>query len=48
MSWFAERPGGLDRYFCELLRHLPAAGVEGRGLVMGTAERVAVESGGSV
>jgi glycogen(starch) synthase len=47
MSWFAERPGGLDRYFCELIRHLPAAGVGGRGYVMGSPN-VAVDSGGTV
>jgi glycogen synthase len=47
MSWFAERPGGLDRYFCELLRHLPAAGVDAHGLVMGSAQ-VEKDSGGSV
>lgn len=47
MSWFSEIPGGLERYFCELLRHLPAAGVDARGLVMGS-RRVAAESNGAV
>jgi glycosyltransferase involved in cell wall biosynthesis len=47
LDWFAERPGGLDRYFSELIRHLPAAGVGGRGFVMGS-ENVAVESGGTI
>jgi glycosyltransferase involved in cell wall biosynthesis len=47
VSWFSETPGGLDRYFCELTRHLPAAGVTGRGYVMGSS-KVAVESEGSV
>jgi glycogen(starch) synthase len=47
VSWFAERPGGLDRYFGELTRHLPAAGVTGRGYVMGSPN-VAADSGGTV
>ncbi len=47
MSWFSEKPGGLERYYCELLRHLPEANVRGRGLVMGSAN-VATESNGVV
>ncbi len=47
MSWFAERPGGLDRYYCELLNHLPAVGVVSRGLVVGTS-RVAELTHGMV
>ena len=47
MSWFAEKPGGLDRYFSELLEHLPEAGVAGRGIVMGS-ERVSQESNGNI
>ena len=47
MSWFAEKPGGLDRYFSELLEHLPEAGVTGRGIVMGS-KRVSVETDGNI
>jgi glycosyltransferase involved in cell wall biosynthesis len=47
VSWFAEKPGGLDRYFCELLNHLPEVDVIGRGYVMGS-ERVQRESQGTV
>jgi glycosyltransferase involved in cell wall biosynthesis len=36
MSWFSEQPGGLQRYYQELLKHLPAARVSVRGLVCGT------------
>ena len=45
--WFAENPGGLDRVYMELARHLPAAGVDLRGLVVGSAA-VAAQSGGRV
>lgn len=34
-DWITEREGGLGRYFYELLRHLPAAGVNVHGLVAG-------------
>jgi asparagine synthase (glutamine-hydrolysing) len=47
MEWFGEKPGGLNRVYYELVRHLPAVGVEVRGLVVGT-ERVLVESQGRV
>jgi glycosyltransferase involved in cell wall biosynthesis len=47
MSWFSEKPGGLERYFCELLQHLPEVGVQSRGLVVGST-RVSAESGGTV
>jgi glycosyltransferase involved in cell wall biosynthesis len=47
LSWFAEEPGGLDRYFGDLIRHLPEAGVSPRGFVMGSA-RVGRESNGVV
>ncbi|MDA8259954.1 MAG: glycosyltransferase family 4 protein [Betaproteobacteria bacterium] len=46
-AWFAEKPGGLDRVYMELARHLPAAGVDQRGLVVGSAA-VAAQSGGRV
>lgn len=47
MEWFGEKPGGLNRVYYELVRHLPTVGVEVRGLVVGT-ERVLVESKGRV
>jgi glycosyltransferase involved in cell wall biosynthesis len=47
LAWFPEKPGGLDRYFGELNRHLPEAGVITRGYVMGS-RRVEAESGGIV
>ncbi|WP_226833967.1 glycosyltransferase family 4 protein [Acidithiobacillus ferrooxidans] len=47
MGWFSEQPGGLNRVYFELLRHLPEVGVEARGLVAGSAA-VAKQSGGQV
>lgn len=47
MGWFPDQPGGLNRYFLELLRHLPGAGARARGLVC-ASERVAEETNGSV
>ena len=47
MGWFNEQPGGLNRVYFELLRHLPEVGVEARGLVAGSAA-VAEQSGGQV
>jgi len=47
MEWFPEKPGGLNRVYYELARHLPDAGVEVRGLVAGTAG-VSTESEGAV
>jgi glycosyltransferase involved in cell wall biosynthesis len=46
-GWFPEQSGGLNRYYHELLRHLPAAGVEVKGLVAGS-EQVTAQSGGVV
>jgi len=46
-GWFPENPGGLDRYYYELLRALPGVNVDCRGLVIGTG-RVAAESNGQV
>jgi glycosyltransferase involved in cell wall biosynthesis len=34
--WFEERQGGLARVYYELFRHLPQAGVEFQGLVIGS------------
>ncbi|MHB8838058.1 MAG: asparagine synthase (glutamine-hydrolyzing) [Gemmatimonadaceae bacterium] len=36
MEWFDEKPGGLNRVFQELVRHLPEVGVHVRGIVAGT------------
>jgi glycosyltransferase involved in cell wall biosynthesis len=47
VSWFAENPGGVDRYFGELHKHLPEVDVIGRGIVMGS-DRAERESGGTV
>jgi glycosyltransferase involved in cell wall biosynthesis len=47
MVWFPERPGGLNRVYYELARHLPDAGVEVRGLVAGTTA-VSAESAGTI
>ena len=48
MGWLPEQPGnGLDRMYHNLVRSLPAAGIEVRGLVAGT-NRVADDSGGAV
>jgi glycosyltransferase involved in cell wall biosynthesis len=42
LGWLPEQPGGLDRVFFNLARHLPAVGVGVRGLV------AAEEAGGPV
>lgn len=47
MGWFTEEPGGLNRFYAELLRHLPACGVTAKGLVAGS-NRVVGWSGGRV
>jgi glycosyltransferase involved in cell wall biosynthesis len=47
MEWFPEKPGGLNRVYYELVKHLPAANVEVRGLVAGSAQ-VARDSRGVV
>jgi len=47
MNWFPEQPGGLDRYYHDLLNHLPQVGVRVRGLVCGSSA-VAEGSGGKV
>jgi glycosyltransferase involved in cell wall biosynthesis len=36
LGWFPENPGGLDRYYFDLLNRFPAAGVQVRGLVCGS------------
>jgi glycosyltransferase involved in cell wall biosynthesis len=47
LNWFPEQPGGLDRYFYELMRALPRAGVACRGLVLGSSA-VGEATGGQV
>jgi glycogen synthase len=38
-NWFPEvQGGGLDRFYWELLSHLPDVGIDARGLVAGSAE----------
>jgi glycosyltransferase involved in cell wall biosynthesis len=36
LGWFPEQPGGLDRYYYDLVRRLPDAGVDVEGLVTGS------------
>jgi glycosyltransferase involved in cell wall biosynthesis len=38
MAWFPEQPGGLDRYYYNLLNALRGGGATVRGLVVGSAE----------
>jgi glycosyltransferase involved in cell wall biosynthesis len=47
MEWFPEKPGGLNRVYFELIKHLPRANVEVQGLVAGTAQ-VTQDSGGMI
>jgi glycosyltransferase involved in cell wall biosynthesis len=47
LEWFPERPGGLNRVFYDLARHLPEVGVEFTGLVTGS-EAVGRDSRGAV
>lgn len=47
-EWFSEQSGGLNRYYAELVRHLPAQGVDVSGLVVGSEARVASGSDGRV
>jgi glycosyltransferase involved in cell wall biosynthesis len=47
MEWQPESPGGLNRYYYDLVRYLPTVGVEVSGLVAGSAT-VQQMSGGTV
>jgi glycosyltransferase involved in cell wall biosynthesis len=47
LHWFPEAPGGLDRFYYELVNELPAVGVESRGWVVGSS-MAANETGGKV
>jgi glycosyltransferase involved in cell wall biosynthesis len=46
-EWFPEKPGGLDRYYFELVRHLPAAGVAVNGLVIGS-DQITTDTAGTI
>lgn len=46
-QWLQEYDGGLERFYFELLRHLPATGTDYKGLVVGT-EAVRKMTGGNV
>ncbi len=46
-AWFPEKPGGLDRFYMELMRAFPSVGVESKGLVVGT-EAVAGQTDGRI
>jgi asparagine synthase (glutamine-hydrolysing) len=47
MEWFPEKPGGLNRVYYEMMKHLPDANVEVHGLVAGTSN-VTTESHGMI
>jgi glycogen synthase len=47
MEWFPETPGGLERYYYDLLNRFPAANVQVRGLVCGSSA-VQTQSHGTV
>ncbi|CAB3778377.1 glycosyltransferase family 4 protein [Pararobbsia alpina] len=45
LHWFAERPGGLDRIYQNLIDALPAVGVDVHGLVAGSSRVEAASNG---
>ncbi len=45
MEWFPEKPGGLNRVYYELARHLPEVNVQVHGLVAGSGQVAAVSHG---
>jgi glycosyltransferase involved in cell wall biosynthesis len=47
LEWFPEKPGGLHRYYYELLKVLPELSVECQGLLVGT-DAVATATSGRV
>jgi glycogen synthase len=47
MGWVTDQPGGLNRYYADLIRALSTLGVEVTGLVAGSSE-VSRQSGGRV
>jgi glycogen synthase len=46
-DWPDERAGGLGRYYCELLRHLPATATVSQGMVVGSPS-ITHKTGGKV
>jgi glycosyltransferase involved in cell wall biosynthesis len=44
-DWPDERAGGLGRYYCELLRHLPATATVSHGLVLGSSSITQMNGG---
>lgn len=46
-GWAEERPGGLNRYFANLMNSLPSAGINPAGLVVGS-DQVSVQTHGAV
>lgn len=44
-EWPTERAGGLNSYYCELIRHLAATGTEVKGLVVGSGNINALTQG---
>ncbi len=46
-NWPDERAGGLGRYYCDLLRHLPATATVSQGMVVGSPS-IALKTGGQV
>ena len=47
-DWPDERAGGLGRYYCELLRHLPATATLSHGLVVGSPSITQMNGGGQI
>lgn len=47
LNWFPEAPGGLDRFYYELISALPGAGVEAFGWVVGSSS-AATETQGRI
>ena len=46
-DWFGERESGLNRFYSELLKHLPEVGVEVHGMVVGSSN-VRTATGGRI
>jgi glycosyltransferase involved in cell wall biosynthesis len=47
LGWFPEQPGGLDRFYYDLLRALPDVGIQCRGLLVGS-DAAAIATSGAV
>ena len=46
-DWITDRPGGLNRYYGEMLAHLPEHGIQVHGMVLGR-EQIAISTHGTV